>query len=418
MPRNRRNKRIIKKVTETISLRTFIILLLILTATILICISTICYRNYQTRMVLARQRDELDKQIEDIFNETVQNIANSGNKKRDSIIRLSAVGDILCENEIIEDGYMKKSNSYNFNSMFQNITEFLKPSDIVLGTMETNFVDKDYSGYGLRNSPKEFAEAVKNSGVNLVSISTNHSLDYGINGLKQTKKYLQSLGYDTVGDSLGENRVTIKEVKETKIAFLSYTCVMEKQSSKTKEELKAANMYSPNIAKEDLEYAKQNSDFIFVIMHWGDPYATKPSEEQEKIASYLIENGANVILGNHSATIQPMEVSQNKEGENVFVAYSLGNYICADSNDSSKVELVLNIQIRKSGEDGKVTLNKVDYTPIYVLDNGKKAENRYELIDMKGVAKAYANGEKTSINKTTYNKLINGLKLLQNVIEK
>lgn len=416
--RNRRNKRSIKVVTQTIEIKTFFILLSILIAIIIICLGTIFYRKYQDKITLAKQMDELNKQIEDIFTETIQNISDSSNIKRDSIISLSAVGDILCENEIIEDGYMNKSNSYNFDSMFQNITKFLSPSDIVIGTMETNFVDKEYSGYGLRNSPKEFAEAVKKSGVNLVSTCTNHSLDYGVDGLRQTKSYLENLGYSTVGDNLGENRVTIKEVKNAKIAFLSYTCVMEKQSSKTKQELQAVNMYSEELAKQDLEYAKQNSDFIFVIMHWGDPYAIKPSKAQEKIADYLIENGANVILGNHSAAIQPMEIRQNKEGKNVLIAYSLGNYICADNNDTSKVELVLNIQLRKSGEDGNVTLNKVDYTPIYVLDNGNKAENRFELIDMKGVAKAYANGEKVKIKKATYNKLIDGLKLLKNVIEK
>lgn len=418
MPRNRRNKRNIKKITDVISLKTFLTLLSILVAIIVICSITIIYRNYQDKQLLAKQIEELDKQIEDIFTETTQNIANSNSIKRDSIITLSAVGDILCENEIIKDGYNSNIKSYNFNHMFQGITDFLKPSDIVLGTMETNFVNKEYSGYGLRNSPKQFAEAVKNSGVNLVSISTNHSLDYGISGLKTTKSYLQQLGYDTVGDGLGDSRVTIKTVKDTKLAFLSYTCVMENKDSKKKEDLKAANFYSDKIAKEDLDYAKENADFIFVIMHWGDAYATKPNEEQKKIANYLIDNGANVILGNHSAAIQPMEIRKNKEGENVFIAYSLGNYICADNNDTSKVELVLNIGLRKSGEDGKVTLSKVDYTPIYVLDNGEKAQNRYELIDMKGIAKAYARGEETNINRATYNKLLDGLKLLQNVIEK
>lgn len=418
MARNRRNKRSIKKITDVISLKMFLTILSILAIIIVICSITIIYRNYQDKQLLAKQMEELDKQIEDIFTETTQNIANSNNSKRDSIITLSAVGDILCENEIIEDGYNKSTKTYNFNNMFQGITDFLKPSDIVLGTMETNFVDKEYSGYGLRNSPKEFAEAVKNSGVNLVSISTNHSLDYGISGLKTTKNYLQELGYDTVGDNLGDNRVTIKNIKDTNIAFLSYTCVMENKDSKKNEELNSANFYSEKIAKEDLDYAKENADFIFVIMHWGDAYATKPNSSQKKIADYLIDNGANVILGNHSAAIQPMEIRQNKEGENVFIAYSLGNYICADNNDTSKVELVLNIDIRKSGEDGKVTLNKVDYTPIYVLDNRVNEKNRYELIDMKGVAKSYATGEKTNISRTTYNKLLEGLKLLQNVIEK
>ena len=416
MARNRRNKRSIKKLTDIISLKMFITLLIVLACIIIVCMSTIFYRNQQDRRLLAQQREELDKQIESIFTETIQAISDANSSKRDSIISLSAVGDILCGDEMIKDAYDKETGDYNFEPMFSNITGFIKRSDIILGTMETNFTTNKYSGNGNRNSPREFAEAVKNSGINLVSISTNHSLDYGIEGLRETKSYLEEIGYSTVGDSLGDNRVTIQTVKDVKIAFLSYTYGVEGQKNKTKQDLEALNIYSEKIAKQDLEYAKENADCIFVIMHWGEPYATSPSKEQREIADFLVENGANVILGNHPAAIQPMEIRQNKEGENVFIAYSLGNYISSIDNDTSKVELVLNIQLRKSGEDGKIYLNKVDYTPIYVLDNGEKAKNRYELIDMKGVAKAYTNGETTGIDKNTYNKLLDGLKLLKKVI--
>ena len=79
--------------------------------------------------------------------------------------------------------------------------------------------------------------------------------------------------------------------------------------------------------------------------------------------------------------------------------------------------MVLNIELRKSGEDGKVYLSKVDYTPIYVLDRGQDAENRYQLIDMKGIAKAYANGNKDIVSKETYEELLKGLDLLEEVVE-
>lgn len=418
MARNRRNKRNFKKLTEMISFKTFLILLAMLTTVILICLGTIFYRNELDRQMLAKQRKELDEKIESIFSDTLQNIAQSNKNKPDSVIRLSAVGDILCDTEILEDGKHSESKTYSYDYLFQNITGFIERSDIVLGTMETNFVDKPYSGYGVRNAPIEFAQAVKNSGINLVSISTNHSLDYGMQGLYETKNHLQSLGFSTVGDRLEEETVTIKTVKNTKIAFLSYTYGVENQNKKTKEELQALNIYDREIAKKELQYAKENADYIFVIMHWGDPYATKQSKNQEEIAEFLIENGANVILGNHSAAIQPMEIRQNSEGENVFIAYSLGNYISYADNENSKVELVLNIELRKSGEDGKVRLSKVDYTPIYVLDKGSGTQNRFELIDMKGVAKEYAGGNTNIVNKKTYNKLLEGLKLLEKVVEK
>ena len=417
MSRNRRNKRSSKSILEVMSLKTFITLTIILAIIIVICSVTIFYRNNKEKKILAEQRAELEKNIEAIFEETEKNIANSNNTVRDSIIRISAVGDILCENSILEDAYDKGTQNYDFTSMFKNMSTFFADSDITVGTMETNYTDDKYSGYGQRNSPTSFAEALKNIGIDLVSISTNHSLDYGIEGLQETKRALEGIGYDVVGDNLGESRVKIKTIKNTKIAFLSYTYGFENQNNKTKDELDSANMYNSEIAKKDLEYAKENADYSIIIMHWGDAYSTKPNKEQQNIAKFLVENGADMILGNHASAVQKMEVMQSPEGKNVLVAYSLGNYISGETMDISKIELVLNIELRKSGETGEVVLSKVDYTPIYVLDRGTKAENRYELIDMKGTAKAYAEGNKKIVNKETYNKLVEGLKKLEGIIK-
>jgi len=417
MSRNRRNKRSSRSILEVMSSKTFITLTIILAIIIVICSVTIFYRNNKEKKILAEQRAELEKNIEAIFEETEKNIANSNNTVRDSIIRISAVGDILCENSILEDAYDKGTQNYDFTSMFKNMSTFFADSDITVGTMETNYTDNKYSGYGQRNSPISFAEALKNIGIDLVSISTNHSLDYGIEGLQETKRALEGIGYDVVGDNLGESRVKIKTIKNTKIAFLSYTYGFENQNSKTKEELDSANIYNSEIAKKDLEYAKENADYSIIIMHWGDAYSTKPNKEQQNIAKFLVENGADMILGNHASAVQKMEVMQSPEGKNVLVAYSLGNYISGETMDISKIELVLNIELRKSGETGEVVLSKVDYTPIYVLDRGTKAENRYELIDMKGTAKAYAEGNKKIVNKETYNKLVEGLKKLEGIIK-
>lgn len=417
MSRNRRNKRSSRSILEVMSSKTFITLTIILAIIIVICSVTIFYSNNKEKKILAEQRAELEKNIEAIFEETEKNIANSNNTVRDSIIRISAVGDILCENSILEDAYDKGTQNYDFTSMFKNMSTFFADSDITVGTMETNYTDNKYSGYGQRNSPISFAEALKNIGIDLVSISTNHSLDYGIEGLQETKRALEGIGYDVVGDNLGESRVKIKTIKNTKIAFLSYTYGFENQNSKTKEELDSANIYNSEIAKKDLEYAKENADYSIIIMHWGDAYSIKPNKEQQNIAKFLVENGADMILGNHASAVQKMEVMQSPEGKNVLVAYSLGNYISGETMDISKIELVLNIELRKSGETGEVVLSKVDYTPIYVLDRGTKAENRYELIDMKGTAKAYAEGNKKIVNKETYNKLVEGLKKLEGIIK-
>ena len=123
-----------------------------------------------------------------------------------------------------------------------------------------------------------------------------------------------------------------------------------------------------------------------------------------------------MILVTHPAVVEPMKIIQNNEGKNILVAYSLGNYISTLNYKNADVELILNIQIAKSSDSDKAVLQKVDYTPIYLLDNGTKAENRFELTDMKQLARDYANGNTSKISRQTYDKLITKLDELQKIV--
>ena len=71
MARNRRNKREFKKILDVMSFKTFITLLIILITIIVVCLINIYYRNYKDKQLLAEQREELEKNIEAIFSETV-----------------------------------------------------------------------------------------------------------------------------------------------------------------------------------------------------------------------------------------------------------------------------------------------------------------------------------------------------------
>lgn len=113
-------------------------------------------------------------------------------------------------------------------------------------------------------------------------------------------------------------------------------------------------------------------------MHWGDVNSSEISEYQRNITAFLVENGVDMILGSHPSVVEPMEIIQTEEGKNVLVAYSLGNYISTLKYANADVELILNIQIAKEFRLRQGSIAKSCYTPIYVLDNGTKAENRFE----------------------------------------
>ena len=415
MARNRRNVRRIRSIKEVLTNRNFFIIIGILIVIIIICTGIYNYQRYLDKQEIAKEKETIEKQSQEVFtkmNEAItranQNISNS-----DVLITMSAVGDILCSQEMLDDAYQSEKGEYDFSHMFTNVTDYVKGADIVMGTMETCVSEGEYNS---ENAPREFAQAVSNTGINVVSISHNHSLDRGLTGLTETKNNLEEMGFLVVGDKIDTPRaVEMQEVKNTKIAFLTYTCFVDEQDKKTDKELSAINLYSEEQAKSDIEYAKkEGADYICVLIHWGDALSTTVSDEQKQIAGFLVENGVDLILGSHPSVVQPMDVVQNKQGKNVFIAYSIGTFISTLSSEDARTELILNIELIKS--EGEVYLNKVDYTPIYVLNNEEKAENRIELIDMKGAINLYNPELLNTITRETYDKLVSGLNRLNGVL--
>ncbi len=413
MARSRRNKRNIKRtIIETISNKNFMIASSILVVLILLCLGFLHYDRTRQMAQLEKDRIMLEQKIQQIYEMEQQAIvqAEETQSKISSIIRLSAVGDILCGNDMLQDA--KQEDTYNFTSMFTNMPSYVKNADVVVGTMETNFcANQALSGIKQYNSPQTFAQAVKKSGIDMVTLAHNHSYDYGEQGLLETKQYLESIGFTTIGTKQEESRLVVKEYRGAKIAFLSYTygCAGADATS-------MVNVFSEENVKQDMAQARQQADFICVMMHWGEVDSNEISEEQRTMAGLLIEEGAGIIIGSHPSTIQPIEIVQNKEGNNVLVAYSLGNYISSYGGNHANVEMMLDIELLRSGETGQVYLKSVNYTPLYVLDNGKNAENRYELVDMKQLAERYVAGNTSIITKKTYDEIIEGLKWMEEII--
>ena len=401
MARNRRNTRRIKSIKDVLTTKTFIIIISILLVIIIASAGVNGYRAYQDQKLLASQKEEIEKQSQEIFSQMSSSISqtNQAISESDVLIKMSAVGDILCSRDMLEDAYDEDTKTYDFSHMFNNVSGYINNADIVMGTMETSIANGEYND---KNAPVEFARAVKDSGVNLVTTAHNHSLDNGVTGLQETRDNLEEIGFDVIGDKMEtSNAVVIREAKNTKIAFLTYTCFLDNEGQKSKDEINCVNMYSKEQVKSDLEYAQeQGAEYICAMIHWGDAITDTVTEEQKEIADFLVESGVDLIIG-----------------ENVFIAYSIGTYISTLTAEEARTELVLNIELRKSGKDGKVTLNKVDYTPIYMLDNGEQAEDRFKLIDMKGTATSYASGNTDIVTRETYDKLVKALKKLNDILK-
>ncbi len=389
--KRRVHRRESNNIIEFMSSKTFITVVIVLIILIIIFVGIYEYINYNEKQQISLEKAKIATEMDDIYNKASADYDDLNNYKTNKLIRISAVGDILCGTNLQKYGQ-------DYNNIFRDISKYLSDSDMNIGTFEFN----------INRENKAFADSVKNSGINLVSIAHNHSLDMGTNGLDETKKYLEENSIDTVGKSSdnASDRVKIKEIKGVKIAFLAYTYDNHKTG---------VNIYSEELAKEDLKYAKENAAFSIVMMHWGNTNTNTISETQKEQAKFLINNGANVIIGAHPSTVQKMEMVQNEDGQDCFIAYSLGDYTSDFAVENANLELILNMQIFVD-KDRKASIYKIDYTPVYMEDYGTKfTENRFKILDMKKEISNY-DTENSTIDKKTYEKLIRGINKLQEVL--
>ena len=120
-------------------------------------------------------------------------------------------------------------------------------------------------------------------------------------------------------------------------------------------------------------------------MHWGIEYQTIQNKEQEDLADFLFENGVDIILGNHPHVLQPMEkrsvTLEDGTVKDCFVIYALGNFICDQNSENTRNSIILNLDITKN-PDGKISIDKVDYVPIYMYKNSNFSIRKMKLLDM------------------------------------
>lgn len=342
----------------------------------------------------------------------------------DTTIKITAIGDIMCHSPNYKAAYDSSTNTYDFSPFFKNISKYTSNADITVGNLETTFAGeaRGYSGYPTFNSPSELGKAIKDIGVDVLGTANNHCMDKGYSGLASTLDTLDELGFSHMGTSRSEeeqNTVLVKNVKGINIAFLAFTYGTNGITIPSDKSY-SVNLIDKELILKQINKAKElDVDLICANMHWGVEYQTAPNSEQKELADFLFENGVDIIFGSHPHVLQPMEKKtitlEDGSSKDVFVIYSLGNFISNQSDINTQDTVILNLQITKSGKDGKISIDSVDYIPVYCYNKGSGVKNRYELIDLKQSISSYEAGT-TALSETLYSTLKKALNRIENVI--
>ncbi|WP_257530916.1 CapA family protein [Irregularibacter muris] len=354
--------------------------------------------------------------MKDIGQESPQNSEETPREEIPRIeeITMAAVGDIMVHSPQFEAAYVGGEEKYDFYPTFQPIEKYIQETDIAVANLETTFAgeDKGYTGYPMFNSPEQLGKALKQTGFDVITTANNHSLDRRSQGVKSTLDFLDQEGLDYTGTARSQeerDRILIKEVKNVKIAFLAYTYGTN-GIPLPEDEPYLVNLIDKTQIEEDIQRAKaENPDIIVASMHFGVEYQRTPNDEQKELVDFLAQQGVDVILGSHPHVIQPMEIKNvvTAEGEEkeVFVIYSMGNFISNQRDRYTDSGLILQMGFEKNFKTNKTVLKQVEYIPTWVNKTSTGGKLYYEVVAVEEAMKQYENNESKLISKEGYNLL-------------
>ena len=420
MRRNNR-KRTKKNINLTKLQKTFLILFIIILLIILFFFAINYFMN-KSSVLLNDNITETNQ----INNESNNIEIEENSVKQDSSItfNMTAIGDSLCHNTQYWDAYNNQTKEYDFSYVYDDIKYYTKTADITIGSLETTFAgeDRGYSNYPTFNSPDSLATALKKIGVDIISLAGNHALDYGYTGLCRTIDVLDNADISHLGTyktAEDQEKLLIKNVKGLNIAFINYTYGTNGIPVPSGKEF-CINLIDKNLIKKQIEQAKsQNVDMIVACMHWGTEYKTTANSEQKELADFLFENGVDIIIGNHPHVLEPMEkrsiTLEDGTEKDVFVVYALGNFTADQRDEITRDSAILNLNITKN-ENGKISINKVDYVPIYMYKNTTATTHKFKILDIEKTILDYESGSNTSISNSTYINLKNQLEKIKSIL--
>lgn len=297
------------------------------------------------------------------------------NKKGD--ITLSFVGDVsLADNWDIMPKYDERKIGI-YGVLDEKVLSIMNNADIMVANNEFTLSNRGTrlnKAYTFKGDPKR-ASIYKEMGVDLVSLANNHIYDYGHDAFIDTLNTLKSQDIAFVG--AGNN---IEEAKKPyyyiingyKIAFLNATRaeknIITPEATENKEGV--FRCYDPKLFIEEIQKAKQESDYVVALIHWGKEQSHTLEQVQIDTGKKYIDAGADVLVGSHAHVLQGMEIYNGK-----LIAYNLGDFLF---NDWTTETGILNVNI---ANDGKLSYKFIPCLQSNVKTSLLKGDKKTNLIN-------------------------------------
>ncbi len=282
-------------------------------------------------------------------------------------IKMTFAGDCMLASycgQYYKDNFAWYAKNMEPEYFFANTAEFFKKDDFTLVNLENVLTDRDlaetaknYTPAYWYKGPTENTRILIAAGVEAVSLSNNHTMDYGIDGDEDTKKAV-----DAAGLQWGNAEKTLYFEKNGFTAAIICNGLWQPAQA--------------NVILSRLKQESQKSDYQIVFFHGGTERLHAPEEWKVKACRSMVDAGADLVIGSHPHVLQPEEIYND-----VHIIYSMANF-CYGGSDYPENRTVL-YSLDLLVDDGKVMEEKTDIIPYYVYTGAKNNYQPAKIINEK-----------------------------------
>jgi poly-gamma-glutamate synthesis protein (capsule biosynthesis protein) len=251
--------------------------------------------------------------------------------------RLIFVGDIMLDRNVADRTRLSGNPNYPFLKLPSG---WFDSFDFAAANLEGPVTD-------LRRAPEKSIDfmfdpsvipVLKAQGLDAFSQANNHALDQGAVGYEDSVRRLRDAGFLTFGHQVSDGHISLATttVRGIKFAFVGY------------------NTTDNSLDKADagpiIQQASRDADIVIVFMHWGAEYKDRPQVGVIADAHWLIDQGADAVIGGHPHWAQGFSSYKGKP-----IAWSLGNFIF-DQDFSTQTRQGLAVALEVTRHASRYTL--------------------------------------------------------------
>ncbi len=252
--------------------------------------------------------------------------------------------------QIYDGSFSDKALEGDWEYFLDEVDEYFESDDFSMVNLENVLTDnksvkevwKDHNPAYWYKAPTENTKILTSNSVEIANLANNHFGDYGNTGRTDTIKACEDAGL-----IWGNNDKTAYVEKDGfRIALIFHGLWGEWQANE--------------IANRIKESEKQ-SDFQIVYYHGGKERIHSPEEWKIRASRKLVDNGADLVIGNHPHVLQPMEVYKD-----VPIIYSMGNFCFGGNSRPENRTILFTFEIKAKPNTGEVVSTSYEVIPCYV----------------------------------------------------